>query len=73
MLAPLQNGTEPQNHQLCLLFKLKGIVHFEIYFWNVLAYLKGIQDVGVFVSAVVSIIKSSNQIMFNLDFSVHAL
>jgi len=30
---------------------LKGIVHFEINF--VLAYLKGIQDVGVFVSAVV--------------------
>jgi len=30
----------------------KGIVHFEIKFWYVLAYLKGIQDVGVFVSAV---------------------
>jgi len=30
----------------------KGIVHFEINFWYVLAYLKGIQDVGVFVSAV---------------------
>jgi len=28
---------------------LKGIVHFEIIFWYVLAYLKGIQDVGVFV------------------------
>jgi len=51
----------------------KGIFHFEINFWYVLAYLKDIQDVGVFVSAVVSIIKSSNQIMFNLDFSVHAL
>jgi len=25
----------------------KGIVHFEIKFWYVLAYLKGIQDVGV--------------------------
>jgi len=24
---------------------LKGIVHFEINFWYVLAYLKGIQDV----------------------------
>jgi len=32
---------------------IKGIVHFEINFWYVLAYLKGIQDVGVFVSAVV--------------------
>jgi len=35
---------------------LKGIVHFEINFWYVLAYLKCIQDVGVFVSAVVSIL-----------------
>jgi len=35
---------------------LKGIVHFKINFWCVLAYLKGIQDVGVFVSAVVSIL-----------------
>ena len=34
----------------------KGIVHFEIKFWYVLAYLKGIQDVGVFFSAVVSIL-----------------
>jgi len=34
---------------------LKGIVHFEINFWYVLSYLKGIQDVGVFVSTVVSI------------------
>jgi len=33
-----------------------GIVHFEIIFWYVLAYLKGIQDVGVFVSALVSIL-----------------
>jgi len=33
--------------------KNKGIVHFEIHFWYVLAYLKGIQDVGVFVSTVV--------------------
>ena len=39
-------------------FKLfvKGIVHFEIKFWYVLAYLKGIQDVGVFFSTVVSIL-----------------
>jgi len=35
-----------------LLMSLKGIVHFEINFWYVLAYLKGIQDVGVFVSTV---------------------
>jgi len=33
---------------------IKGIVHFEIHFWYILAYLKGIRDVGVFVSAVVS-------------------
>jgi len=26
---------------------VKGIVHFEINFWYVLAYLEGIQDVGV--------------------------
>jgi len=26
---------------------IKGIVHFKIIFWYVLAYLKGIQDVGV--------------------------
>jgi len=37
-------------------FFFKGIVHFEMIFWYVLAYLKGIQDVGVFVSAVVSIL-----------------
>jgi len=35
---------------------VKGIVHFEIDFWYVLAYLKGIQDVGVFVSTVFSIL-----------------
>jgi len=33
-----------------LLFK--GIVHFEIHFWYVLAYLKGIQDVGVTVFSI---------------------
>jgi len=27
--------------------QIKGIVYFEINFWYVLAYLKGIQDVGV--------------------------
>jgi len=32
------------------------MVHFEIHFWYVLAYLKGIQDVGVFVSTVFSIL-----------------
>jgi len=35
---------------------IKGIVHFEINFWYVLAYLKGIEDVSVFVSAIVSIL-----------------
>jgi len=35
---------------------LKGIVHFEINFRYVLAYLKGIQDIGVFVSTVFSIL-----------------
>jgi len=34
----------------------KGIVHFEINVWYVSAYLKGIQDVGVFVSTVFSIL-----------------
>jgi len=37
------------------LFFLKGIVHFEIIFWYVLANLKSIQDVGVFVSTAFSI------------------
>jgi len=46
---------------MCLLFQfylffIKGIVHFEINFWYVLAYLNGIQDVGVFVSTVFSIL-----------------
>jgi len=31
------------------IIQFKGIVHFEINFWYVLAYLKVIQDVGVFV------------------------
>jgi len=34
---------------------VKGIVNFEIHFWYVLAYLKGIHNVGVFVSTVFSI------------------
>jgi len=40
----------PQN------MRLKGIVHIEINFCYVLAYLKGIQDLGAFVSTVVSIL-----------------
>jgi len=35
---------------------IKGTVHFEMNFWYVFAYLKGIQDVGVFVSTVFSIL-----------------
>jgi len=35
---------------------IKGIVHFEINFWYVLAYLKGIQDVGFLFSTVFSIL-----------------
>jgi len=42
---------------------LKEIFHFEINFWHVLAYLKGIQDVGVFVSTVVSIFIFLGQIV----------
>jgi len=38
---------------VALILSLKWIVHFEINFSYVLAYLKGIQDVGVFVSTVV--------------------
>jgi len=41
--------------------KFKGIVHFEINFWYVLAYLKGIQDVGVFVYKVFKIFKFLGQ------------
>jgi len=39
---------------------IKGIVHFEINFWYVLAYLKDIQDV-VFVSTVFSILTFFSQ------------
>jgi len=42
----------------------KGIAHFEINFWYVLAYLKGLQDVGVFVSAVFSILIFLGQTVF---------
>ncbi len=34
------------------MFKIKGIVHFEIKIWCLSAYPKGIQDVGVFFSSV---------------------
>jgi len=44
--------------------RVKGIVHVKINFWYVLAYLKGIQDVGVFVSAVVSILVFLGQTVF---------
>jgi len=37
-------------------YPFKGTFHFKIHFWCVLSYLKGIQDVGVFVSGVVSIL-----------------
>jgi len=40
---------------------LKGTVHFEMHVWFVLAYLKGIQDVGVFVFTVFSILKTLPQ------------
>jgi len=40
---------------------IKGIVHFEINFCYVLAYLKGIQDVGVFVSTAFSILTFFSQ------------
>jgi len=40
---------------------LKGIVHFEMNFWYVLAYLKEIKDVGVFVSTVFSILTFFSQ------------
>jgi len=41
--CPQKEGANfPQN-------MVKGIVHFEINFWYVLAYLKCIQDVGVYL------------------------
>jgi len=36
--------------------RLSVLVHFEIIFWDVSAYVKGIQIVVIFVSAVVSIL-----------------
>jgi len=51
----------------------KGIVHFEINFRNVLAYLKGIQDVGVFVSTVVSILIFSGQTVHIMEVYGHHL
>jgi len=47
--------------------KIKGIVHSEINFWYVLAYLKCIQDVGVFVSTVFSIVIFLGQTLFCLS------
>jgi len=38
------------------MYDFKAIVYFEINVWHVLSYLKGIQDIGVFVFAVVSIL-----------------
>jgi len=52
----LQSLTSLKRAVECTLFRLKGIVHFEIHFWYVLAYLKGNQDVGVFVSTAFSIL-----------------
>jgi len=54
----------------------KGTVHFEIDFWYVLAYLKGIQDVGLFVSPVFSILIFLGQTVgvyqsYNGDLWVH--
>jgi len=43
---------------------MEGIVHFKINFWYVLAYLKGIQDVSVFVPALVSILIFLGQTIF---------
>jgi len=37
-------------------YAFKGIVHFEIDSWYVLSYLKGIQDIGVLVYTVFSIL-----------------
>jgi len=48
----------------------KGIVHFEINFWYILAYLKGIQDVGVFVSTVVSILIFLGQTLLSVSHMV---
>jgi len=53
MLPCFHIDLPPSNNQMD---RIKGMVHFEIIFWYVLAYLKGTQDGGVFVSAVVSIL-----------------
>jgi len=55
----LKDNYESQESRIlcCVVYsRFKGIDHFEIHFWYVLAYLKGIQDVNVFVFAVVSIL-----------------
>jgi len=46
--------------------KLKGIVHFKINFWYILAYLKGIQDVAVFVSSFNFYIFRSNRLRLSV-------
>jgi len=46
---------------------LKGIVHFEINFWYVLVYLKGIKDVGVFVSTVFTILMFLGQTVLSVS------
>jgi len=43
---------------------IKEIVHFKINFWYVVSYLKAIQDVGVFVSTVFSILIFFGQTVF---------
>jgi len=43
---------------------VKGIVHFEINILYVLAYLKGTQDVDIFVSTVFSILIFLGQTVF---------
>jgi len=50
MLKPRADSTDQNTY---VNNRFKGIVHFEIHF---VAYLKGIQDVGVFVSTIFSIL-----------------
>jgi len=49
------------------------LLHFKINFWYVLAYLKGIQDVGVFVSAVVSMLIFLGQTVHIMEVYGHHL
>jgi len=52
----LVNGIGLVHFEINFWYVLAYLVHFEINFWYVLAYLKGIQDVGVFVSTEFSIL-----------------